>query len=186
MNKLPKNIKDKKSARQYVKKILKSLDEDLMEKKANDLWFAISRHPKFRSAKVVMAYWSFDHEVPSHDFIIDVDRLNLKLIILPRVKDLDIEPVFFKGTTNMFPNEYGIMEPVGPKYPLLDKIELVIVPGLAFDVKGHRLGRGLGFYDRFLTKIPNAYTIGIAFEEQVFETIPYDENDVLVDELIYF
>jgi 5-formyltetrahydrofolate cyclo-ligase len=62
----------------------------------------------------------------------------------------------------------------------------VIVPGLAFDVKGHRLGRGLGFYDRFLPKIPNAYTIGIAFEEQVFQTIPYDENDVLVDELIYF
>ena len=184
MNKLPKDINDKKSARKYVKNILKSLDEDLVEKKADDLWFAISRHPKFRSAEVVMAYWSFDHELPSHDFVMDADKL--KLIILPRVKDKDIEPVFYKGTSHMFANKYGIMEPVGPKYPLLDKIELVIVPGLAFDVDGHRLGRGLGFYDRFLSILPNTYTIGVAFEEQVFEWIPFDENDVTVDELIYF
>jgi 5-formyltetrahydrofolate cyclo-ligase len=184
MNKLPKDINDKKSARKYVKNILKSIDQDLAYKKADNLWFAISRHPKFIHAEVVMAYWSFDHELPSHDFVMDADKI--KLIILPRVNDTDIEPVFYKGTSHMFPNKYGIMEPVGPRYPLLDKIELVIVPGLAFDVDGHRLGRGLGYYDRFLSKLPNAYTIGVAFEEQVYEWIPYDENDVKVDELIYF
>jgi len=82
-------------------------------------------------------------------------------------------------------NKYGIIEPVGDPWQDYDKIDLVLVPALAYDHNGHRLGRGKGYYDRFLKKL-NAYTIGIAFEEQILDYIPYDDNDVKIDEVIFY
>ena len=79
----------------------------------------------------------------------------------------------------------GIREPIeGPPLPL-SEIDLVIVPGLGFDEEGNRLGRGRGFYDRFLSH-PNFHGVScaVAFEEQVFESIPVDPADVRMDMLV--
>lgn len=65
-----------------------------------------------------------------------------------------------------------------------DDLELVVIPGLGFDRKGARLGRGKGHFDRFLAKTPKAYKIGLAFECQVLDQIPQEPFDVSVDEVI--
>jgi 5-formyltetrahydrofolate cyclo-ligase len=66
---------------------------------------------------------------------------------------------------------------------LQETVELAIVPGIAFDRSNHRLGRGRGYYDRLLPQL-NSYILGICFDFQLFDAIPYDEYDVPMDEVV--
>ena len=79
---------------------------------------------------------------------------------------------------------YGIMEPMGKLFTDYAGIDVAIVPGMGFDKSGHRLGRGKGYYDRFLPKAVNAYKIGVCFGFQKLEDIPSDNYDVIMDEVI--
>jgi 5-formyltetrahydrofolate cyclo-ligase len=92
-----------------------------------------------------------------------------------RVDDIHVEIVSGK---------FGIREPAPTciAIPLRD-LDLVLVPGVAFDTRGHRLGRGKGFYDRLLQNFTGK-KIGIAFDEQIVEAVPKEENDVQVDLIV--
>ena len=76
------------------------------------------------------------------------------------------------------------MEPTGDVFSSLDKIELVIVPGLSFDLKGNRLGRGKGYYDRFLKLVPQAYKLGLCFDFQKVDAVPVEDYDIKMDEIL--
>jgi 5-formyltetrahydrofolate cyclo-ligase len=79
-------------------------------------------------------------------------------------------------------NGFGILEPRKEAEPAdIRKIDLILVPGVAFDRLGNRLGHGKGFYDRFLESCNNAYTIGIAYDFQVFNNIPCELHDKKMD-----
>ena len=75
------------------------------------------------------------------------------------------------------------MEPVGENFMNYNKVDLIIIPGVAFDRKKNRMGRGKGYYDRFLSKM-KAPKMGICFEFQLFDDIPNDENDVKMDYIV--
>lgn len=97
-------------------------------------------------------------------------------ICLPNVSDLEV------GQMDFFPK--GAATSVEPLHP--EEIDFVFVPGLAFDVHGVRLGRGLGFYDRYLNRLkPNCLRVGVAWDEQVLPEgqIPQDLHDERVDEV---
>ncbi len=81
--------------------------------------------------------------------------------------------------------EVSVIMPVynGENIASLDSIELVIVPGIVFDIKGYRVGHGLGYYDKFLKKT-NAKKIGLAFEFQVVSEISYEEHDIKMDKIV--
>lgn len=84
---------------------------------------------------------------------------------------------------------YGIMEPEGPAFTAYDDIDLIIIPGLAFDVKHNRLGRGKGYYDRFLQQMQqmrqtHAYKIGVCFHHQLVDSIPVTAYDIPMDEVV--
>ena len=79
---------------------------------------------------------------------------------------------------------FGILEPTGKLFTDYEKIDVVVVPGMAFDKEGHRLGRGKGYYDRFLAKIRNTYKIGLCFPWQLVDNVPTDEHDILMDEIM--
>lgn len=76
------------------------------------------------------------------------------------------------------------MEPTGELFTDYDLIDVAIVPGMAFDREGHRLGRGKGYYDRFLAQLPHIYKIGICFPFQLVDKVPADVHDILMDEVI--
>ena len=65
-----------------------------------------------------------------------------------------------------------------------EHLDVVLIPGVAFDAAGHRLGRGRGYYDRFLAAYPYIYKIGVCFDFQKVAEVPTDEHDMLVDEVI--
>ena len=82
----------------------------------------------------------------------------------------------------MCPGEaYGILEPTGNIFPSLENIDLVIVPGMAFNRQGDRLGRGKGYYDKILKEASAAWKIGVCFDFQLVEELPVEAHDVRMD-----
>ncbi|KAF5048249.1 putative protein YqgN [anaerobic digester metagenome] len=138
--------------------------------------------PEFRSAKTVLAYWSYKGEVHTHDLI--RKWADKKRILLPSVNGDEMLIRQYQGDDSLVPGDmFGIPEPAGPVFTAYNEIDFVIIPGIAFDRKNNRMGRGKAYYDRFLGKI-NAFKAGICFSFQLFETIPADEHDILMDTVI--
>ncbi len=87
-----------------------------------------------------------------------------------------------EGDEDLFHPEHGLRQPAGVEPEPIELIDLLIVPALAFDRQCNRLGRGGGFYDRFLARPElKAITVGVAFAEQIVETLPIHPNDRPVD-----
>ena len=109
-----------------------------------------------------------------------------KTVLLPRV-DGERLTLHIYDPSQMQSGEYGIMEPQTEEFPesRYGEIDLVLVPGMAFDRLGHRLGRGKGFYDRLLPRLEHALLVGICFPFQMVARVPYDRYDVKVDDICW-
>ena len=92
----------------------------------------------------------------------------------------------YTGKHDLKEGAFHIMEPIGSLFPeeKYQEIHLAIIPGMAFDQQGNRLGRGKGYYDRFLQKIPQVYKIGISFPFQLVDEIPTEETDIKMDAIL--
>lgn len=144
----------------------------------------VVNHPKVAAAKVVMLYHALPDEVDTHGMI---ERLRAmgKTILLPKVTDSErMELRLYRGEEDLEEGAFHIMEPSGPVYEDLASIDVALVPGMSFDSENNRLGRGKGYYDRFLGKITNTYKIGICYGFQKRTHIPADDFDVRMDEII--
>ena len=106
---------------------------------------------------------------------------------MPRVVDDEhLELIPFCGEENLIESgAYHILEPIGHPFKNYDEIKLAIVPGVAFDTDGNRLGHGRAYYDRQLNLMPDAYKIGICFSFQMVEKIPVSDHDIAMDRIIH-
>lgn len=137
---------------------------------------------EFSKSSTVMLYWSMDDEVHTHDFI--VKHAGSKRIILPSVNGDELELKEYKGNDNLIAGEgYGILEPEGSVFECPEEIDLIVVPGVAFDRKKNRMGRGRGYYDKFL-QLSKAYKVGVCFDFQLLDEVPTDQHDILMDIVI--
>ena len=143
---------------------------------------ALEAHPAFRAATTVLLYHSLKDEVDTHAFIRKWS--NEKRILLPVVVGDELELRLYTGPEDMATGTYGIEEPVGETFTDYADIDFIAVPGVAFDRKGNRLGRGKGYYDRLLPRIPAAYKAGICFPFQIVEEVPAEAFDIRMDEII--
>ena len=139
--------------------------------------------PEFKKASIILLYWSMDDEVQTHDF---VERwYKEKCILLPCVDGDDLRLRQYTGPDCMHAGEqFYIGEPMGKEFTALDQINMIVVPGVAFDKHNNRMGRGRGFYDRMLKSTPNAYKVGVAFNFQMFDEIPTEPFDVAMNRII--
>ncbi|MDR1517866.1 MAG: 5-formyltetrahydrofolate cyclo-ligase [Dysgonamonadaceae bacterium] len=137
---------------------------------------------EFRNAAVLFIYYGVDDEVCTRGLI--EKYLGTKRILLPVVEGNDLLLRELEDIEQMEVATYGILEPKGGAvfrdYP---DIDLAVIPGVAFDRKLHRLGRGKGFYDRLLPVV-KAPKIGLCFDFQLRESIPFDMDDVPMDRVI--
>jgi len=169
---LRKRMRERKAALSAEEKILKS--KRIFEFIESQSWFT--------EAKVVMCYWSLPDEVITHDFCLK--WMKLKTLLLPRMVGPDIVPVVFDGQLVKEPT-LGVEEPQGELYSQTDMINVILVPGVAFDRYGNRLGRGKAYYDKFL-HTTKALKVGVCFEEQLAEKIPTDHHDLPMDQVVAF
>jgi len=135
----------------------------------------------WRAAGTVLLYHALPDEVDTQ-MLIDKAMFMDKKVLLPVVVGDDLELRIYQGPDSMRVGAYGILEPTGPVFPLseYDSIDLAVIPGMAFDGYGNRLGRGKGYYDRLLPRLRNAMKIGFCFPFQRVERVPAEAHDVKV------
>ncbi|MBI5863659.1 MAG: 5-formyltetrahydrofolate cyclo-ligase, partial [Planctomycetes bacterium] len=142
---------------------------------------------EYQSASILMIFLSTAQEVDTSLVALRA-WADGKRVAAPRVswEQRRMMPIeIFSLTSGLESGAAGVREPVNGQPVPIGDIDLVIVPGLGFDEQGNRLGRGRGFYDRFLAhREYRAVSCALAFEEQVVAEIPIEENDRKVDMLV--
>ncbi|MGA2499163.1 MAG: 5-formyltetrahydrofolate cyclo-ligase [Tepidisphaeraceae bacterium] len=143
--------------------------------------------PEFQAAGVIMIYLSTPSEVDTAPIALKAWQQG-KTILAPRVNwhQRRMLPVEIASlTSGLTISGPGIREPVSGNPSPLNLIDLVIVPGVGFTRSGHRIGRGMGFYDRFLAQDEfMGLNCGLAFEEQIVENLPVLDHDVPLGMLV--
>lgn len=175
---------NKKELRQFIRMQKRMYTQEQLDDQSKVIIGKLLVHPKVKQAKTVMMYYSLNDEVNTHEAI---DRLVAqgKRVVLPAVTgDTTMELRCYEGPKDLMGGFFNIMEPVGKTFTDFDAIDVAIIPGMGFDTRGHRLGRGKGYYDRFLARVPALYKIGICFPFQKMPGIPADDNDIMMDEVI--
>ena len=137
--------------------------------------------PLFQEAQTVLLYHSMKDEVYTHEFI--EKWVAEKKIILPVVVGDELELRIYTGPNDLAISSYGIAEPTGKVFTDYNAIDIAVIPGMAFDQKGNRLGHGKGYYDKLLPHIP-AFKAGICFAFQMIDDIPVDQFDISMDMVI--
>ena len=174
---------DKQELRKIVRSAKKAVPPEEKIRRSQPIMQQVEQLAAFREAKTVLLYWSMDDEVYTHDF---VNRwYKDKCLLLPCVDGDDLLLRRYTGPDSLQPGpQFGIPEPVGPVFEALEQVQMIVVPGVAFDRNRNRMGRGRGFYDRLLKSTPNAVKVGVAFSFHIFDTIPTEPFDVPMDEVV--
>lgn len=173
---------EKKEVRKQIRELKKRYSIEVKKEKSMAVWQQVEEDECFRRADVVLAYWSMDDEVYTHDFV--CKWAGRKTILLPCVRGEELDIRYFDGKEKLCPGEgYAIPEPVGKLFTELDRIDMILVPGVAFTGSGERIGRGKGYYDKIL-KQTKAYKLGICFDFQLLEELPMEEHDVKMDRVV--
>lgn len=177
---LEKTHNAKKAIRDSIAVLKTKYSAEQKQIAANSVFLAIESMPEFIAAEVVMCYWSSDDELPTHSFV--EKWSSEKKIFLPVVEGGSIILKRFSSIAGLKKGMFGIFEPnVSAIYN--GHIDIVIAPGVAFDIKRNRLGRGKGFYDRFFQK-NDAPKWGVGFDYQLLSSVPVNEYDVRLDRII--
>ena len=182
-------IKESKSdIRKKVVNYLKNQKEEARFRKSLVILDKLIRLPEFKKAQTILFYASIDGEVDTFEIMKRAQTMG-KAVALPMI--LKNEKVLYPKLIKDLENDlemgpYHIPQPVEKTQSLpLTELDLVLVPGLAFDKTNQRLGRGAGYYDRFLKLLPvKTPKIGLAFDFQIFDSLPFEENDFPVTSVI--
>jgi 5-formyltetrahydrofolate cyclo-ligase len=139
--------------------------------------------PELRAAGVVMAFSTFGSEVPT-DPLIEALHARGATVAMPRIEGSDVVAVAYAPGDPVRTASFGAREPLGDRLVDPAGIDVVVVPGVAFDRRARRVGYGAGYYDRFLGKTP-AFTVGLAFDVQVLDDdVPAGSFDVPLDAVV--
>lgn len=173
--------KAKAAVRRQLREMLEAMTEADRSQKSVAACGFVASTPEFAAARVVMLFLSTAHEVDTAPLALRCWQ-DGKTVVVPKVSwdQRRMLPVEISSLqTGMTTSGTGVREPTTGKPIPLDLIDLVIVPGLGFTDKGYRIGRGMGFYDRFLAQ-PEFIggSCGLAFEEQVVEQVPVLDHDI--------
>ncbi len=166
---------------------LKTQKEEDRYRKSRVILEKLLRQKEFIKAKIVMFYIAFDGEVNTQEMIKEAKKLG-KIVTVPVCKKnrVTLRPCILDDNVGLKKGPYGVCEPQVKRLIRLKDLDLVIVPAVAFDKKGNRLGRGKGCYDRFLKRIPkDTPSIGLAFDFQILPSLPAKQHDVSVNKVIF-
>ncbi len=181
MRNLPaQQSQEKQKLRQKILQARECLSLRDVEEKSKKIVYTLTGLPAYTQADIICIYISTRNEVRTHRVIQQLLRESKKKVVVPVMFDEQIKLAELERWEDLMPGAYGILEPARRKMVANDQIQLVIVPGVVFDVTGHRIGYGKGYYDRFLSSA-HVPKIGLAYELQIVENVPAHSEDVPVD-----
>ena len=189
-------VAQKKAMREEIRARLDALDGMQIESKSRSLADRLFATSWWASGQWIFIFIPMFGEVDTR-FIVAEAYKETKQVAIPRMEGEEIAFYAYDGNTeNLVPNQFGILEP-DPSWKLIDpaaptgKRLLVLAPGLAFDRQGRRLGKGKGYYERFLRGMRAAHpagrdswAVGLAFTEQLVDRVPVSAHDELLEGIV--
>ncbi len=142
------------------------------------------RSDLFRDARCLALYSAIHNEVSTDQVLVQA-LASGKALAFPRISGQELEFVMIESPSELVPGSFGVKEPQGSNLVAVEKIDLIVVPGVVFDQRGHRLGYGRGYYDRALAQCQGqAQKVGFAYDFQLVEELPATDYDETLSVLI--
>ena len=175
---------DKKALRREIGAKKRALSSADIEARSAVLAAKLYETPQYKSAKSLYAYLSFNQEVRTEP-IIRRAWAEGKRVAVPKVFGDEMVFIWIESFDNLTPQgAFHILEPIENGPVANDETALILMPGLAFDLQGHRVGYGGGYYDRYLAAQPDHPTLALCYNFQLYDHLDVDDYDVPVDVVI--
>ena len=175
---------DKAALRKEIRAKKKAMTEAEICEKSKNLCRKVLESNAYRAAKTVYGYLPYNQEVRTWELLQQAMR-DGKRVAVPKVYDQEMRFIYITDFSQIDTGYCGIPEPIADGPVAEDRDALVLMPGLAFDNEGHRIGYGGGFYDRFLSAEPDHPTVALCYDFQVVEDLPVEAFDIPVDVVIW-
>lgn len=176
-------METKQEIRTQLLKLRRGIEDEYWQNATEAIALKVIESDSFREATDLYCYMDFDREVGTDRILDEAWRLG-KDIWLPKVSGGKMEFFLVRSFHEFVKGAYGILEPSGDSEMASGTDGLVIVPGIGFDRRHHRIGYGKGYYDRYLSAHPHLIKMGLAFDIQLVEKIPVEETDCGLDYVV--
>ena len=176
---------NKQELRSLIKSRKKQYTADKLEQFSLSAVTLLEKLEPYKKARTFLLYNSLPDEVDTKRLLDHIWNQgdNKRTILLPKVVENDLEVRIYKGPDSLAEGAFHIMEPTGPLFTDYASIDIAIIPAMAYDASGHRLGRGRGYYDRLIPSL-QCPLIGLCFDFQLIMDIPTEPHDCSVDYVI--
>ena len=175
---------DKKELRAYIRQRKREMALSEIEEASRALAEQFYATEAYRQAKTIYGYLPYNQEVRTVPILEQALR-DGKQVAVPKVCGEEMKFILLTDLSQVSKGYAGIPEPIADEPVAVDPTALVLMPGLAFDRQGNRMGYGGGFYDRFLAQEPNHPTVALCYGFQMVEQLPTEEYDIPVDIVLW-
>lgn len=175
---------DKSALRREIREKKRAMSIEEIEERSARLGELFAQTDAYRQVKTLYGYMPYNQEVRTIPILERAIR-DGKRVAVPKVYGDTMKFIYLDDLTQVAKNDMGIPEPVADEPVANDKTALVLMPGLAFDEAGHRIGYGGGFYDKFLTAEPDHPTVALCYDFQMYAHLDTEEFDIPVDVVIW-
>ena len=158
------------------------MDPLVWQQATNTITETVINHPLFLEATDIYCYANYNGETGTLAIMEEAWKLG-KSVWFPRVEGSEMNFYLVEQKEDLQSGAYGILEPTGD-YKADGYDGLLIMPGVAFDEECHRIGYGGGFYDKYLSENKYLCSVGVAYDFQIVENVPTEENDVPLDIIV--
>lgn len=173
-------LENKKEIRERIKLLKKSISKAEKDVAADNVFSVLFSVDEWMKAQKILFYYSLPDELQTAKYLDIASKC--KDTYLPRVNGDELEVIKYEPHS-IGVGAFNIFEPTSDKKIDINDIDITIVPAVAFDIVGNRLGRGRGFYDRLLIN-SNVLKIGVAYDFQLLEHLPTERHDIKMDMII--
>ena len=175
---------DKKELRRQIRELKQAMTLQQIEDTSRELAEKFLATPEYQEAKTIYGYLPYNQEVRTVP-ILEQALQDGKQVAVPKVYGEEMRFILLTDLAMVEAGYAGIPEPVADGPVAQDPTALVLMPGLAFDPEGHRIGYGGGFYGRFLEQEPGHPTVALCYRFQMLDRLETQEHDVPVDKVIW-
>ncbi len=175
---------DKKELRRTIREKKRAMTDAEIEARSAKLGECFAASPAYQNAKTIYGYLPYNQEVRTVPMLERALR-DGKRVAVPKVYGEEMKFLYIEDLSQVEKGYAGIPEPIADEPVADDKTALVLMPGLAFDPQGHRIGYGGGFYDKFLSAEPNHPTLALCYDFQMLPSLETEEHDIPVDYVLW-
>lgn len=175
---------DKTELRREIRARKRAMSEEEIETRSAKLAQLFFASEAYQNAKTIYGYLPYNQEVRTVPML-ERALKDGKKVAVPKVYGEEMKFLYLDDLNAVAKGYAGIPEPIADEPVAQDETALVLMPGLAFDPQGHRIGYGGGFYDKFLAAEPNHPTLALCYEFQMLPKLDVEDHDIPVDTVLW-